>query len=425
MEKLLFLAHRIPYPPNKGDKIRSFHLLRHLARTHRIYLGAFIDDPADRAHAPVLESLCEAVHLAELRPRSRRLWSLSGLLTGEALSLPYYRHPGMRRWVERVLEAHAIDRVLVYSSQVAQYVQGARWAGLRRIADFVDVDSEKWRQYGARRAWPMSWLYAREGERLLAFERAVAAEFDATTFVTEEEAALFRGLAPEAGARVRVVANGVDTDYFSPERRYPDPYAPGGPVLVFTGAMDYWANIDAVTWFAESVFPRVRRSLPEARLYVVGARPSPAVRKLQAQPGIFVTGAVEDVRPYLAHARLAVAPLRVARGIQNKVLEAMAMAKPIVATRAATEGLLPGAPLNPVADGDAEALAERALRLLSEPGGAASGAPGRDWVVRHCAWGRSFEQHARLLGTPPAGGHGAGRADPTLNTLKRLEEGVS
>ena len=339
MEDLLFLAHRIPYPPDKGDKIRSYHILKHLARCYRIHLGAFVDDPDDWRHRDKLEAICATVNLLPLRPRQAKLRSLAGLLGRSALSLPYFYHQGMQGWVDSILKQGNVQRVFVYSSPMAQYVMGKRDSSLRRVVDFVDVDSDKWRQYAQHKSWPLSWLYNREGKCLLAFESRVAQTFDASVFVSAAEANLFKQLAPEVADRVSFIDNGVDFTYFSPDRKYSNPYEGRSDVLVFTGAMDYWANIDAVRWFALDIFPQVRQSNPSAQFVIVGARPTRDVLQLASQPGVSVTGAVADIRPYLAHASAAVAPLRIARGVQNKVLEAMAMARPVVATPAAVEGL--------------------------------------------------------------------------------------
>ncbi|MEO1766714.1 TIGR03087 family PEP-CTERM/XrtA system glycosyltransferase [Thiobacter aerophilum] len=385
MNDLLYLVHRIPYPPNKGDKIRSFHLLRHLARRHRVHLGAFVDDPADWAQAPALREwvrgeLC-------LRPLTRPralLRSLTGFVTGEPLSLPYYRDGPMQRWVEARLAA-GVGQVLVYSSSMAPYVLAHD--GLRRVIDFVDIDSDKWRQYAARRPWPLSVLYRREAYRLFAFERQVALSFDAATFVSETEAALFCRLAPEVAAHVSAFSNGVDTDYFSPAEAGANPYPAGTQALVFTGAMDYWANVDAVCWFASQVWPSLHARHPAVVFYIVGARPTPAVQALARQPGVVVTGSVPDVRPWLAHAQAAVAPLRIARGIQNKVLEAMAMARATVVSPQALEGIRARPDEEVVvAEGAAEFLA-RLGELLDDPARAtAIGQRARARVLTDYGW---------------------------------------
>jgi sugar transferase (PEP-CTERM/EpsH1 system associated) len=220
---------------------------------------------------------------------------------------------------------------------MAQYVMPHMQ--LNRVIDFVDIDSDKWRQYAAKKPWPLNWVYRREAERLLAYEHRVTQAFDAVAFVSDAEAGLFKRLIPEGAHKVFGLSNGVDTEYFSPDHALPAPYAPQERAIVFTGAMDYWANVDAVSWFASEVFRAVRDKVPDARFYIVGARPTAEVQKLATIPGVVVTGSVLDIRPYLAHAALAVAPLRIARGIQNKVLEAMAMAKPTVVSPEALEGI--------------------------------------------------------------------------------------
>ena len=253
MEELLLLVHRIPYPPNKGDKIRSYHLLRFLAARYRVHLGAFVDEPADFAHAGRLQAMCASLCLRPLDARRAKLRAFSGLLTGEALSLPYYRDRDFARWVDAVL-ARGVRRVVVFSSAMAQYVLDK--PGLELVTDFCDVDSDKWRQYAQAQRWPQSWVYRREAARLLAFDRRVAAASRAALFVSEPEAALFRQLAPEAAGHTGFFHNGVDTRYFDPAADYPDPYAPGERALVFTGAMDYRANVDALKRLLKEVAPK-------------------------------------------------------------------------------------------------------------------------------------------------------------------------
>lgn len=340
--RLLYLAHRIPFPPNKGDKIRSFHLLRHLAARHDVYLGSFVDDPVDWQYLREVSRLCRASKILGLDPKLRRLRSLTALASGDALSVAYYRVNAMRHWVDEIVQRERITHAVVFSSTMAQYVSGPRFAGLRRIADMCDVDSDKWRQYAQGMRPPKKWVYAREATRLLEYERRIAAEFDATLFVTAVEAELFRSLAPESAAKIGHFDNGVDIEYFDPVGAFENPYgeAPkAGPVIVFTGAMDYWANVDAVTWFADEVWPLIHAESPTASFHIVGSNPDVAVKALESRPGVAVTGRVPDIRPYLAHATVSVAPLRVARGTQNKVLEALAMEKPVVCTQAAAAGL--------------------------------------------------------------------------------------
>lgn len=336
---LLFLCHRIPYPPNKGDKIRSFHLLHHLSLHFDIYLATFVDDPQDWPWVPEVEKFCVDSLFLELRPTVARVRSLSGLVTGKVLSLPYYHNEEMHRWIRERVEAHAILHLLVFSAAMAQYVLDPGLGFERKVIDFVDVDSDKWQQYAQQKRWPMSWIYRREGELLLEFEREIARQFDAGLFVSSSEAAIFKGLAPESAHKVGFYNNGVNTGYFAPDAALPNPYTECERVLVFTGAMDYWPNIDAVTWFAREVFPGIRATNPDLHFYIVGSSPASAVTQLARLPGVTVTGRVEDVRPYLQHALAAVAPMRIARGVQNKVLEAMAMEKPVIVSSKGLEGI--------------------------------------------------------------------------------------
>ena len=185
MANLLYLVHRMPYPPDKGDKVRSFHLLQHLVTQHRVFIGTFIDDPADAAHLGALRALCAGLHVATLNTRRARLASLRGLFTNDALTLHYYRDAGLKRWVADTLANEAIDAVIVFSSSMAQYAVGLGATPV--LVDFVDVDSAKWTAYAQQHAWPMSWLYRREGKRLLAYERAVAAASRRSFFSTDKE----------------------------------------------------------------------------------------------------------------------------------------------------------------------------------------------------------------------------------------------
>ena len=295
----------------------------------------------------------------------------------------------MAHWVAEVVRRGTIEKALVFSSAMAQYL--AEYPDLRRVIDFVDVDSDKWRQYAEKKVWPANWVYRREAETLLRYDREIAASFDRSLFVSEAEAALFRQLAPESGDRVEALENGVDTDYFLKSGEYPNPYSADALVLVFTGAMDYWANVDAVTWFSREVFPGIRGQCASAEFFIVGARPTEAVRALGQQEGITVTGAVEDIRPFLKHAHLAVAPLRIARGIQNKVLEAMAMGKRILASPAALEGIDGEPGLLDVTELEAAAdWCDCALRMLRDSGSSFQSDRNREFVERRYSWDSSL-----------------------------------
>jgi len=392
MGKLLYLVHRLPYPPNKGDKVRSYHLLKHLLQQHQVFLGTFIDDPADEAYLDTVRQLCPDLHVARLHPRSAKLRSLAGLLTHQALGLRYYQNAGLQAWVQQVLAEHHIDAVVIFSSVMAQYVPATPGqAGPPLLVDFVDVDSAKWTQYAPDHHWPMSWLYRREGERLLAFERSVAQLAQRSFFVTDNEVALFHQLAPESASRVETISNGVDADFFAPDTQRPSPFKAGATAdlqipIVFTGAMDYWPNIDAVTWFVADILPALRQQWPQLCFYIVGRSPPPSVLALAA-PDVVVTGTVADVRPYLQHAAVVVAPLRVARGIQNKILEAMAMARPVVASQSCVEAIHAQPETELLAANTGADFVAQVSALLADPQRCARvGAAGRLRVLSSYSW---------------------------------------
>ena len=412
MANLLYLVHRLPYPPNKGDKVRSYHLLKHLAARHTVFLGTFVDDPQDEAHVPAVRSLCADLHVARLRPNAAKLRSLLGFFKRQALSLGYYQDAGLRRWVAKTRADQKIDATVVFSSAMAQYAPQAKGAVEGpMLVDFVDVDSAKWAQYATQHAWPMSWVYAREGARLLAYDRALAARARRSFFVTEKETDLFRQLAPECADAVEAMGNGVDSDFFAPDPARATPFPPGEVPVVFTGAMDYWPNVDAVSWFVADMLPALRKAFPQLRFYIVGRSPTPAVRALASDAAV-VTGTVADVRPHLQHAAVVVAPMRVARGVQNKILEAMAMARPVVAAHECVQAIdaVPDEEL--VHATTAPDYVNAVQNLLTQPGQAARvGAAGRARVVAQYSWYAHLARIDRYL--PGANPIGAGCAKET------------
>ena len=395
MAKLLYLVHRLPYPPNKGDKVRSYHILKHLAQRHQVFLGTFIDDPADEVHVDRVRNLCAEAHIARLSPRRARLASASALWRGEPLTLAYYRDRSMSNWVREVTKRHDIAATVVFSSSMAQFAPVD--PPLPMLVDFVDLDSAKWSAYAGEHRWPMSWVYRREGERLLAYERSVALRAKRSFFVTDKEAELFRRAAPDAAANVDHFGNGVDTEFFAPDPARPSPFSVDEIPLVFTGAMDYWPNIDAVTWFAHEVLPALRETWPALRLHIVGRSPGRAVCALAGER-VAVTGTVADVRPYLQHAAVVVAPLRLARGIQNKILEAMAMARPVIASRACVDALEAGHAQGLIAADEARDYRREIDALLRTPESAAHlGSAARGCVQQRFTWDAHLARLDRSL----------------------------
>jgi sugar transferase (PEP-CTERM/EpsH1 system associated) len=328
--------------------------------------------------------------------------------------MPYFSDAALGRWVRDLGRRRALAGVFAFSSPMADHAASVSLAPCgRRVVDFCDVDSDKWRQYAAMHGWPLSWVYKRESRLLEGLERHHAQTFDATLVVTEAEAELLRDIAPEARDRIRVVGNGVDTVYFDPVAAGSNPFPPESRPLVFTGAMDYFANVDAVTWFAHEVFPAVRAQVAQAEFAIVGSNPSPDVRVLGRRPGVMVTGTVPDIRPYLAHAALVVAPLRIARGVQNKVLEALAMARPVVATQNAVQGIsgVSLAGIDIAADA-AEMTAAICRRLAT---GAGSRSEARAFVVDRYGWNTQLRVLDELF--PAAGAFVGMRENRTIGSV--------
>ena len=352
-----------------------------------------------------VRAMCASLMAVPLNPRTAKLASLVGLLTGQALSLHFYRDARLSRWVASTLASARFDAIVVFSSSMAQYAQAQAQAcpKVPMLVDFVDVDSAKWADYAPQHRWPLSWLYAREGRKLLACERQVASQAVHSFFATDKEAALFHSLAPESVHKVTGMNNGVNAEFFAPAPALPNPYGPGERALVFTGAMDYWPNIDAVTWFVEAVLPGLRRQFPALRLHIVGRSPTPAVKALAGE-AVEVSGTVPDVRPYLQHAAVVVAPLRLARGVQNKILEAMAMAKPVVAASTCVAALeaSPGVELLPATEPDD--YVREIITLLQNPALAQKvGQAGRERVLASYAWSahlRRIDQHLPVPAQP-------------------------
>jgi sugar transferase (PEP-CTERM/EpsH1 system associated) len=402
MAKILFLAHRAPFPPNKGDKIRAYHILEHLAAHHDVWLGAAADDAADMAFLPEAKSRYRDAFFGLLGKTGMAANIAAGALRGLPLSVARFRHAGLAAWVDRVLTEVRPDFVYVYSSAVAQYVTGRLPPDSRLVVDFVDADAEKWRAYALREKVPLRWVYAAEFRRLVRFDAGVMAQAEAGIVVSETERRLLAGFLPSGADRLHVIPNGVDVEYFKPDPAI----APRAGDIVFTGTMDYLPNIDAVAWFAEAIFPLIRRDCPDAVFRIVGARPSPRVLALRTLDGVEVTGAVPDIRPYLHRAAVIVAPLRIARGIQNKVLEGLAAGRPVVASPEALDGIAATVGRDILVGDGAEAFARAAMDVLTGRAPGSLGAAGRDFVLAHHQWAEQLRTLDQFIAAPLMPGSG-------------------
>ena len=390
MAKVLFLAHRYPYPPNKGDKIRAFHIAEHLRKGHEVSLG-FVTTPGDEAPDLKWARNFHGHYCGRVSQIARLFRAGVAFVSGAPLSVATFRHDGLKRWVA----AQRPDVIYAFSSAMAQYVPQDLPTGARMILDFVDVDSEKWRQYAETQSPPRRWFYGMEAKRLLAFDRAQAARAAASLFVSEDEKRIFDRLSPETAATHKAIANGVDVAYFDPAAVAPR--ANLSKTIVFVGMMDYWPNIDAVTWFAKDILPLVRAKHNDATFQIVGAKAVAAVTALGQREGVEVTGAVPDVRPFVAAAAVVVAPLRIARGIQNKVLEGMAMARPIVTTAGALEGINAARGRDVLVGETAGEIAEAVISVLDGRAPPGLGAAARAFVVKNHEWAANLGKLDALM----------------------------
>lgn len=329
--KILFLTHRFPWPPNRGDKIRSFHILEHLSKTHETVLLSFSESKEDEiggvAH---LKETCRETVTVHLDYSTARRRGARSFLSGEPVSVRAFRDRGYESAYIQLRDRYKPDLIFADSSALADYPLRH---GDPFVVDFMDVDSEKWRQYAKKSKWPLSWIYRHEARQLARYEKKCAEKAKTVLVVSETEKS--RLLTKNPDADVRAIPNGVSKAYFHP---IDVETIPGR--IVFTGVMDYFPNVDAVCWFARKVWPAVCRAHPEATFQIVGAQPSKKVQALTSIPGVEVTGPVDDVRPFLKQAQICVAPIRFSIGLQNKILEAMAMRKAVVSTPGAAEGLI-------------------------------------------------------------------------------------
>jgi sugar transferase (PEP-CTERM/EpsH1 system associated) len=325
--QILYLAHRIPYPPNKGEKTRCFHQLDFLSRRHSIDLFCFADSPEEAQGSRALRDICRSVYVETLLPKIGYLRAASRLLSTLPASVAYYDSPAMHRAVRKALSLTDYDLIFVYCSSVAQFVPVS--VKTPTVIDFVDADSAKWTQYSESGSFGSSWLYAREGVSLARYEKRIAEQFNLSFVTTRQDAIDLGG----GGCRsVEVVPNGVKTPPALDRASLPADIRGMQPYALFVGTMNYRPNADAVVFFAKEVLPLIHQTHPELRFLIVGRDPAAAVRKLAQLPGVVVTGAVPDVHLYLAGACVAVAPFRIAQGIQNKVLEALVSGVPVVLT---------------------------------------------------------------------------------------------
>ena len=384
---ILFLSQRVPYPPNRGDKITTWRLIERMQRRHTVHVVAFAHDDADEAAAQTLREKGFDTTVVRTRPRWDRIRSLPLLLTRTPLTLGVFGSRELQAAVDE--KAAECELAYAYSSSMGAFLRPH--PRLARVMHFAELDSDKWRQYAERTRLPMRWIYAREHRTLFTYETEIARAFDENVFCTPLEQEIFRERIP--GPSSVVMRNGVNLAHFQPA---PDEAEEGH--LVFVGVMDYLPNVEGCVWFVHEILPRIRERFPSARLSIVGAHPVPEVERLAREPGVEVTGFVDDPRDWLRRGAVSVAPLRIARGIQNKVLEALAMGLPVVGTTSATQGVEGKAGRDfLVADDVADQVDAICSLLEDRPAARELGARGRRFVEERYDWEVCLEPLDEIL----------------------------
>ncbi len=382
--RILCLTSRLPYPPDRGDRLRAFHFIEHLSQEHELGLASFIASESERDHLPALRAYCRDVQVLPMSPRRSALGAALNVWRREPLQTLYYRLGAMQRMVDSMIATSSCQAVYVHLFRMAPYVANHRQ--LYRIADLTDVISREidlslpFRGLGSRA------VYRLERDRIARYERWIAQSFEETWLISESDRLALARECP--GANVRLVPNGVDLEQFHPTGEPAVPHS-----LIFVGHLRVLHNIDAATYLAREVLPLVQKEIGDCKLSIVGADPAPQIRRLAEEPAITVTGFVPDLNAHLNRSAVFVAPLRFAAGIQNKVLEAMAAGKPVVTTSLINDGLgaEPGRQIL-VAD-DAQAIARQITRLLADPAlRERIGSAGRQFVEQRYSWGHALER---------------------------------
>jgi polysaccharide biosynthesis protein PslH len=392
--KILFICHRFPFPPNRGGKIRPFQMIRHLSKKHSVVVASLAHTQQELEEGAGLKQHCQAT-IAEVLPSSSRWMRAVGKLpSGEPSSAAYFWSPRLDQRIREAWNAEKFDAAMVHCAFVAQYAMNLQ--GGFRILDFGDIDSAKWFDYARFRGFPLNVGYKLEALKLRRFEKKAAQSFDRCTATTrgEFEEYLTMGVSTPCS----VIPNGVDAEYFQPRPSIPP--ASAAPVIVFLGRMDYFPNVDGISEFARNVFPQIRVSVPNAELRIVGSNPDARVQGLAQIAGVKVTGFVPDVRPHLADATVAIAPLRIARGTQNKVLECMAAGVPVVSSPEAARGIQATTGEHFLVAGDAASFAKQVVQVIQNSDlQRRLATAGRQQVQSTHVWGESMKLLDDLLET--------------------------
>lgn len=405
---LLYVVHRTPYPLNKGERIRSFHLIRFLAQHASVHLACLADEPVHPDAVATLQRYCRRLAIVPLG-RSRWARAFGSLLTGRTVTEGAFRATALTRLLRDWCRDTHFDAAIASASSVAPYLRSEELRTVPAIVDLMDVDSQKWLDFAQRKRGPVAWLYRTEGRRLRRVEQDLGGWARAVTLVSDAETELYRRFCP--GAAAHTVAIGVDLEHLRPEPRADE------QGCVFVGSLDYFPNVDAVTWFCREIWPEVQRSCPASRIALVGRNPTPPVRALAEVPGVDVVGEVADVRPHLHRAAVVVVPLRIARGLQNKLLEALALGKATVVSPESLKGIRAQAGVHVLTATTPQEWATAVLRLMNDTELRRQlGAAGRRFIEEQHSWDGCLAKYRDLLGLAPSGTNGSAAEKPARAT---------
>ncbi len=382
--KILYICHRFPFPPKRGGKIRPFNMIRHLSQRHEVTVCSLARSPAEAEEGKGIAPHCAHFEMAVVSNPVQTAKMVARLPTTVPSSMGYFHSADLARRIDALLANERFDLIFVHCSSVAQYVSKVR--GIPKILDFGDMDSQKWLEYVNYKSFPLKFGYWLEGVKMEAEEKRLARQFDLCTATTRAEWQTLESYG--TGVATDWFPNGVDADFFKPDGEGYD-----ADTISFIGRMDYYPNQEAMFRFCEEVWPLLRAQRPAMKLLIVGADPIPAVLKLGELPGVTVTGSVPDVRPYILRSAAMVAPLNIARGTQNKILEAMAMGVPVVSSSIAAGGVDAVSEEHfLVADSPAQ-YAAAIVRIADQPAERERLArAGRERMLSHHAWPRSMER---------------------------------
>ena len=387
--KILYVCHRFPFPPRRGGKIRPFNMINHLNQKHQVIVASLVRSKAEAEAGKGLRNYCERYLMGQVNETWQTLRMIARLPTAMPSSIGYFYSASLHRDIQRTLATERFDLIFVHCSSVAQYVENI--SGIPKILDFGDMDSQKWLIYSKIRHFPLNIGYWIEGIKLEQVEKRLASKFDCCTCTTKEELNTLNNYAIDV--MTDWFPNGVDHEYFAPTDSTYEP-----TTLCFVGRMDYYPNQECMFSFCTHVLPLIRKQQPNVKLLIVGADPSPAVKNLGKLPGVTVTGSVPDVRPYVQCAAVMVAPLNIARGTQNKILEAMAMGVPVVSSSLAAQGVDAEPGEHFLTADTPEEYADAILQLMGNPHERKRFAEaGRSRMLSHHDWPSSMKRLDQIL----------------------------